>query len=75
MINGGVDYAISWLPTVLRSIGAKYGKPYMHNCEEPENAEEIIHEQVREIKEEFKERRIEEKDTVFVFMDEGSFSK
>lgn len=69
----GVDYAISWLPTVLRSIGAKYGKPYMINCEEPENAEEIIHEQVREIKEEFKERGIEEKDIVFVFMDEGSF--
>jgi len=68
-----VDYAISWLPKVLRSIGAKYGKPYIHNVEEPENAEEIIHNQVREIKEEFKKRKIEEKDIIFVFMDEGSF--
>ena len=69
----GVDYAISWLPTVLRSIGCKYGKPYMHNCKEPENAEEIIHNQVREIKKEFKNRGIKEKDVIFVFMDEGSF--
>lgn len=69
----GVDYAISWLPKVLRSIGAKYGKPYMHNFEEPENAEEIIHNQVKEIKKEFKTQKIDEKDVVFVFMDEGSF--
>jgi transposase len=69
----GVNYAISWLPTVLRSIGAKYGKPYMINHKEHENAEEIIHEQVREIKKELKSRKIEEKDIIFVFMDEGSF--
>jgi putative transposase len=69
----GVDYAISWLPSVLRSIGAKYGKPYMINHEEPENAEEIVHEQVREIKKELKNKKIEEKDLIFVFMDEGSF--
>lgn len=25
-----------WLPTVLRSIGAKYGKPCMINNKEPE---------------------------------------
>jgi len=32
----GVNYAISWLPKVLRGIGCKYGKPYMHNYKEPE---------------------------------------
>jgi len=69
----GVNYAISWLPTVLRSIGAKYGKPYMINNKEPENAEEIIHDQVKEIKKELKDREIDEKDLIFVFMDEGSF--
>jgi len=68
-----VNNAISWFPKVLRSIGCKYGKPYMHNFEEPENAEEIIHDQVREIRNEFKQRGIKEKDIVFVFMDEGSF--
>jgi transposase len=68
-----VGYAISWLPTVLRGIGAKYGKPYMHSFQEPENAEERIHDQVREIKKEFKKRKIKEKDIIFVFMDEGSF--
>jgi transposase len=68
-----VDYSISRLPTVLRSIGAKYGKPYIKNFKEPENAEEIIHDQVREIKKEFKKRNIKEKDIILVFMDEGSF--
>jgi putative transposase len=68
-----VNYSKSWLPTVLRSIGAKYGKPYPINIEEPENAEEIVHERVKEIKKELKEEKINEKDLVFVFMDEGSF--
>ncbi|MDR1818674.1 MAG: hypothetical protein LBR15_00305 [Methanobrevibacter sp.] len=36
-----IDYAVSWLPTVLRSVGAKYGKPYIKNIEEGEHAEEI----------------------------------
>lgn len=73
MDKWGVNYAISWLPTVLRNIGAKYGKPYIINHEEPENAEEIVHEQVREIKKELHDRKIEEKDLIFVFMDERSF--
>jgi len=53
--------------TVLRSIGAKYGKPCMINNKEPENAEEIIHDQVKEIKKELKDREIDEKDLIFVF--------
>ncbi|MDR2545702.1 MAG: helix-turn-helix domain-containing protein [Methanobrevibacter sp.] len=68
-----VNYATSWLPTVLRSIGAKYGKPYMINNKEPENAEKIIQSQVKEIKKEFKDRKIDEKDLIFVFMDKCSF--
>ena len=34
-----VNNAISWFPKVLRSIGCKYGKPYMHNYQKHENAE------------------------------------
>ena len=39
----------------------------MHNYKEPENAEEIIHNQVKEIKKEFKERGIQEKGYNFCF--------
>jgi transposase len=65
-----IDYAVSWLPTVLRSIGAKYGKPYIKNIEEGEHTEEIIHNQIREIKKE----KIYKK-TLFSFLWTRSYSK
>jgi len=70
----GIDYAVSWLPHVLKSFGAKYGKPYPKYAKEPENADEILHEQVIEIKKELKDKNIEFNDIIFVFMDEGSFN-
>jgi putative transposase len=69
-----VDFNISWIPKLLRSIGAKYGKPYPIYANEPSNADEILHEQVKNIKKELKEKNIEFKDLVFVFMDERSFN-
>lgn len=71
----GVDYAISWLPKVLRSIGAKYGTLYKYNSKQPENTEKMIHEQVRKIKEELKERGVKKQDIVFVFMDQNFQNK
>ena len=62
------------MPHVLKSFGAKYGKPYPKYTKEPENADEILHEQVIKIKKELKDKNIEFNDIIFVFMDEGSFN-
>jgi hypothetical protein len=58
------------LPHVLKSFGAKYGKPYPKYTKEPENADEILHEQVIKIKKELKDKNIDFNDIVFIFMDE-----
>jgi putative transposase len=38
----GVDYSLSQIRRILKSMGMKYGKPYTKDYRRPENAEKIL---------------------------------